>query len=229
MFGPANQGVGVSVGLSKDLGVRQRPLDISPYAGTRVSLTHSQYFQAMGSTDNYFADVASLEQYLEVPWWKGHVFYINLRGGYTEGTSLINSYFESGGDIIFYEYREYFLNRGLGYAEIPFSRRIINLNLEYRFPVARIERGIGLWPLFLKTISAALIADVTTRDLGHGTDYNNSSNGIFNVYFPSTGIELTTDWIFSYYMPGQIVLGAYHGFGPYGSDLNVSMGLNASF
>ena len=51
LFGPANQGVGVSVGLSKEFAIRQRPLDISPYSGTRLSLTHSQYFQAMGSTE----------------------------------------------------------------------------------------------------------------------------------------------------------------------------------
>ena len=92
----------------------------------------------------------------------------------------------------------------------------------------RVERGIGLWPFFLKTISAALIADVTTRDLGWRAGVDNPTE-IFNVYYPSTGIEFTTDWIFSYYIPGQIVFGAYHGFGPYGSALNVSMGINASF
>ncbi|MEQ1909218.1 MAG: hypothetical protein ABMA15_10370 [Vicinamibacterales bacterium] len=33
-------------------------------------------------------------------------------------------------------------------------------NMEYRFPLARIERGLGTWPLFLKWIHASVFADV---------------------------------------------------------------------
>jgi hypothetical protein len=32
-------------------------------------------------------------------------------------------------------------------------------NIEYRFPIARIERGYGTWPLFLRTVHASVFAD----------------------------------------------------------------------
>ncbi len=34
------------------------------------------------------------------------------------------------------------------------------LNVDYRFPIARPQRGIGTWPLFVHTIHGAAFADV---------------------------------------------------------------------
>lgn len=37
---------------------------------------------------------------------------------------------------------------------------VTSLNADYRFPVARVERGLGTWPLFINTIQGAVFADV---------------------------------------------------------------------
>lgn len=235
LFGEANQGVGVSLALTKDWNLYQLPYDFYPRSGTSFSLVHNQFLQAMGSTDNYFTTTLGIDQYIGAPWGGGHVLYLGLRAGYTQGTGIFNSYFQAGGDILFYQYREYFLNRGFEYVAFPFSRRIANLNVEYRFPLWRVERGLGLWPLFLRGIHMALVSDTTTRDLGteNSEDYANpnsnytAQNTIFQRYFVSVGAELKTDWKVSYYLPGQLVIGAYHGFGPLGQDLYVTVGINA--
>lgn len=231
LFGPANQGVGVTVGLTKSFGLEQRPLDVDPRKGTTVSINHAQFLQGMGSTDNYFLTTIGIDQYIPAPWWNSHVFYIGLRGGFTEGTGIYNSYFQAGGDIEFYEYREYFLNRGFEYVAFPFSRRIANLNLEYRFPLWRVERGIALWPIFLNGIHMSLVSDTTTRDLGTeapGDPYSGIPNYIFQRYYVSAGAELKTDWTLGYYFPGQLIVGAYHGFGPAGENLYVTVGVQAA-
>jgi hypothetical protein len=41
-------------------------------------------------------------------------------------------------------------------------------NLDYRFPLARVERGIGTWPLFLRDIHGAVFADVGSAGSGMG-------------------------------------------------------------
>jgi len=37
---------------------------------------------------------------------------------------------------------------------------VLVANLDYRFPLARVERGIGTWPAFLRDLHGAVFADV---------------------------------------------------------------------
>jgi outer membrane protein assembly factor BamA len=37
---------------------------------------------------------------------------------------------------------------------------VLVANADYRFPLARVERGIGTWPVFLRDIHGAVFADV---------------------------------------------------------------------
>ena len=37
---------------------------------------------------------------------------------------------------------------------------VLVANLDYRFPLARVERGAGIWPVFLRDVHGALFADV---------------------------------------------------------------------
>ena len=39
------------------------------------------------------------------------------------------------------------------------GRNIALLNADYRFPLVRLQRGAGTWPLFVHTLHAALFAD----------------------------------------------------------------------
>jgi hypothetical protein len=221
---PANQSIGVQLSLSDSYGMKSRPLSISPIRGTQWAISHSQFFKDMGSTDNYFSTQASLTQYLEAPWWKEHVFYLNARLAYTEGTALYNNYFEAGGELLFYQERGTYLNRGF----IPglfIGRRIFNTSLEYRFPLATIERGIGYFPLKLKNLHAALVADTTSYDFG---SMSSASKDLMKLFYVSSGVELRSNWTLGFYLPGQLRVGAYHGFGPYGESLYVTVGAQAS-
>jgi Omp85 superfamily domain len=223
-LGPANQSIGLQLNLSKNIAFKRRPLSISPIQGTMVSVSHTQYFQFMGSNDNYFSTIAEVAQYVEVPWWSEHVFYIDAKIGYTEGTSLYNSFFQGGGEVLLQEGRAFFLNRGFE----PYTflgTRLFNLSLEYRFPIALIEHGIGLLPMNLKNISGAIVADTTSLDLGTAMGYPVT---LLRRFYTSVGFELKTDWTFFFYIPTQLRVGGYHGFGPFGENVYVTFGFDAS-
>lgn len=229
VYGAADQSIGPEISLSYKMGFKERPLDISPIHGTSLNLSHSQFFKALGSYENHFVTTAGIEQHVHAPWADGHVFFGALRAGYAEGNTLFNSYLLGGGELIFSQGRGYFLNRGF-LPESFIARRIVNLNLEYRLPLFRVDRGLGLWPIHLHRVHAALVADATTRDRGrsHPRDTSDIPKELFKVYFPSVGAELKTDWHFGFYLPSQIRLGAYHGFGPRGEKLYVTLGVEAS-
>jgi outer membrane protein assembly factor BamA len=50
------------------------------------------------------------------------------------------------------------LLRGLPHDE-RIGTAVLVANLDYRFPLARVERGIGTWPVFLRDIHGAAFAD----------------------------------------------------------------------
>jgi hypothetical protein len=96
--------------------------------------------------------------------------------------------------------------------------------VEYRFPIATIERGYDLWPMFLHRIHGALTADTTTFDAG---PLYGDTQYIFNRYYFSAGFELKTDWTFFFYLPALVRIGAYHGFGPFGEDIYGTLAIEA--
>jgi len=229
-LGEANQAIGPQIGLTYRTGFKQRPLDISPTKGTQLSLTHAHFFKGIGSDDTYSSTTFGFEQYLAAPWWDRSVWYFAAKAGYTEGNSIFNSYYTAGGELIFSQGRGYFQNRGFA-PQTFFARRIANFNLEYRFPISLVERGYSFWPLFLKRIHGALVADMTTFDFGfrHPRDrYTEQPHNIFKTYHFSGGFELKTDWTFGFYLQSQLRLGLYHGFGPYGETLYGTLGFEAS-
>ena len=239
VLGPGNQSVGASLGLSYELVARkQKPLDVSPRRGSEIGVNHAQYFQAVGSTNDYFATTAYFKQYFGAPWWDSHMFFLGLQAGYTEGSTLFNSYFQGGGELLFSQARGFFLNRAFQAGSFV-GRRVLNANFEYRFPIATIERGPGLLPFFLKDIHAALVADVLTYDRGLAKDRSYRDDFLFKLFYASVGAELKTDWTALFYIPTQLRVGAYHGFGgtggygptgdfrPNGESLYFSIGLEA--
>lgn len=229
-LGDKNVAIGPQIGLSYRVGFKQRPLDVSPTRGTSINITHSHYFRGMGSDDTYFSSIIGIDQYLAAPWWKESMFYFNARGGYTEGNSIYNSYFTAGGELLFSQGRNYFQNRGFQ-PQFLISRRIANFTAEYRFPIAGIERGYNLWPAFLKRVHGALVMDVTTRDLGlkHPRDtYTSNLHNLFRIFYTSAGLEIKSDWTFGFYLPSQIRIGVYHGFGDFGESIYGTLGFEAA-
>lgn len=222
-LGPANQSIGLETTVSYRNGLKTKPRGVSPGDGFRVFGTHQQYFRGLGSDDNYFTSILGADGYLDFPLIKNSVFYLGTRLGYTEGTALYNSFFNVGGELLFSQGKGTFLNRGYlnGYFA---ASRVFNTNLEYRFPIANIERGHGFFPAFLQRIHGALVFDASSLDRGVRSRYPD----LFKVYYLSAGVELKTDWKLGYYLPAQLRIGAYHGFSPGGEDLYVTTAVEAS-
>ena len=75
-------------------------------------------------------------------------------------------------------------------------------NAEYRWPIARPQRGHGTWPLFLHTVHAAVFADagyVWTRTFDR---YDIKS---------SAGAQLSADLVAGFYAPFTVSVGAAWG------------------
>ncbi len=219
-----HQGAGVGVAFSVRKWFKQDVVDISPYRGTRFSVEHNQFFQEVGSTRPYYMTLFSVDQYVGLPWGR-HVLYAGLRAGITEGTDAFNSYFLWGGELLFSQSRGTFNNRG--YLPQRFrAQKLVNLNLEYRFPLVRVDRGFWIWPVFLDHLSGAVVVDSTT--------YTRDSNDpavtrfFYPAIHPSIGVELKSQWKFGYYMPAEIRIGVYHGFPPLGEPIYATLGVSAS-
>jgi len=91
-------------------------------------------------------------------------------------------------------------------------------NLEYRFPLWRIERGKGNWPLFLRTLHGAVFGD-----LGQAWDHQFS----WDDYKASIGAEVSVDVVLGFGAPFTVSTGAaktFQGGQPFGRGAYVRVG-----
>ena len=76
------------------------------------------------------------------------------------------------------------------------------MNADYRWPIARPQRGVGTWPLFLHTIHAAAFADA-----GHAWTRTFNTHSVKT----SAGVELSADVVAGYWLPFTATVGAAWG------------------
>jgi outer membrane protein assembly factor BamA len=89
------------------------------------------------------------------------------------------------------------LLRGFSTSSVVGTRAAV-LNLDYRFPIAYVERGYRLMPIFLRSLHGAVFADAGTAwTPGHRQDVRTS-----------IGAELSLDGVLGYYWPVSITTGA---------------------
>lgn len=223
-LGPANQSVGAGLEVGWSSATRTNPLDSTLNEGLRVSGSYNKFFTALGSKDSFFSALLNLDGYLPSPLWSSATWYLGLHQGYTEGTPLYNSFFEGGGELLFSQGRGIFLNRG--YLQGSFAaRRIFGGNLELRFPISQIDRGLSLWPVFLSSLSGAIVLDTTSFDYGIPS---RAPKNWLKQFLWSTGVELKSQWKLFYYLPTQIRLGAYRGLSSGGEDFYFTTAVEAS-
>jgi hypothetical protein len=89
------------------------------------------------------------------------------------------------------------LIRGFGFDEIV-GRRAFVMNLDYRLPLMRLERGAGTLPLFARTLHGALFADA-----GHAWDTSFRRRDMQTVI----GAEASMDIVVGYRIPLTISTG----------------------
>ena len=90
------------------------------------------------------------------------------------------------------------LLRGFDEGTVAGPRALV-ANLDYRFPIARIQRGVGTLPVFLRTIHGAVFADA-----GNAWEHDFRSADLRR----SAGAELSFDIVAGYALPFTFTAGA---------------------
>jgi hypothetical protein len=137
---------------------------------------------------------------------RNQVLAARLAGGESSGPREYGRTFRLGGatsspDVMDFGRGAFSLLRGFP-PDTFAGRRIVVVNLDYRAPLARIERGVGTWPVFVRTIHGAVFADIA-----------NAWTGTFDRRHVKTsfGAEVAIDVVAGYALPFTIVAGAARG------------------
>jgi hypothetical protein len=93
------------------------------------------------------------------------------------------------------------LLRGFGVDTFAGSHAAV-LNADYRFPIARPQRGVGTWPVMIHTLHGAVFADA-----GHAWSHAFRADAIKT----SVGAEFSADIVAGYFFRVTVTSGAAWG------------------
>jgi Outer membrane protein/protective antigen OMA87 len=135
-----------------------------------------------------------------------HVLALRVAGGTSTGDAAAGRTFLLGGpgpDTLVADFGSSAISLLRGFGSNTFAgRHVALLNADYRFPIARPQRGLGTWPLFLHTVHGAIFADA-----GHA--WTNSFDA--SSMKTSAGAELSAHIVFAYSFPLTATFGAAWG------------------
>ncbi|MDO9391504.1 MAG: hypothetical protein Q7U71_07000 [bacterium] len=160
---------------------------ISPSGGRRIYAQAGIYNKRWGSDLDQTYLFGLWDEYLALPFDR-QVLNASLRA---------DAYYNKGRSYL--ETVDWFNLRGYSSSALIGSRRMAT-TLEYRFPLADIQRGISTWPVYFKNIHAAAFWE--------GGVGGASFSGLKDKPFKqSLGAELITDWTVFYALPFSMKLG----------------------
>ena len=178
---------------------------ISREAGIAAGATVEVVRRAFGSSADATTATGDLRAYL--PGVRAHhVVALRVGGGVSSGDAAGGRTFLLGGDspgdgVTDLGSGAFALLRGFG--EDTFAGNHVALaNAEYRWPIARPQRGYGTWPLFLHTVHAAVFADA-----GHAWTRTFQRDAIKS----SAGAEISANVVAGFYAPFTATFGAAWG------------------
>jgi hypothetical protein len=195
----------------------QYDFSISPEDGQTVELGYERFDRSLGSDFEFHKYTADLHEYLNFP-WKHQVLAVRAFGGISTGRPLPQGAFALGGDTpgdvtLAVDEQSVYLR---GYPENAFRGRKAGLvSLEYRFPLANIERGGGQTPFFWRRLHGAVFAEAGNAWDGefHSSDAKRA-----------VGAELRLDLSVAYNLPVTLRLGFAKGLDDKGEG-RVNIGL----
>lgn len=204
--------------------VRQHTYDITPSEGQRVSADLSVRSPQRGARGTSGSAVLTLDRYIENPFVEHHVLAVGLQAGTVFGDPDYRGRFSLGG-FPNMNLLDGFLNGQMlsgrvlrGYpVGATFGERFMLLNLDYRFPIHRIQRGIHTLPFYLQRIYGSVFAN-----FGEAFDGAPSLQGILG----GAGVELFLDLLLGYYLPFTIRGGLAYGWnegGGFSGYLNLGL------
>ena len=174
---------------------------ISPEDGIAVGATIEGVRRALGSDADATTYTGDARVYLPgvLP---HHVLALRLSGGASNGDPTVGRTFVLGGGspatLIDFSSRASSLLRG--FADASFAgTRVALANAEYRFPVYRLERGFGTWPIFFHTFHGAVFGDAG--------DVWSTGVRAANIK-TSVGLEASADVVAAYFAQITIAAGA---------------------
>jgi hypothetical protein len=137
-------------------------LSVSPEHGITVGGTSEIARTLFGASGNATTTTVDARAYLP-GFGRHHVVALRGGGGVSTGDQRVRRLFFLGGaspgpPVVDFGSDAFSLLRGFEDGAFAGSR-VALVNADYRWPLARPERGFRTWPLFLHTVHAALIAD----------------------------------------------------------------------
>jgi outer membrane protein assembly factor BamA len=178
---------------------------ISPERGIVFGATAETVRRAFGSTGDANAWTADARLYLPSV-ARHHVVALRLAGGASAGDSSVQRAFHLGGtmpnaSVIDFGSNAVSLLRGFG-ADTYAGTRVALFNAEYRWPLARPQRGVGTLPLLLHTVYVAPFLDA-------GETWTRRFDRA-NVK-ASAGVELSASLVAGYHFPLVATAGVARG------------------
>jgi hypothetical protein len=186
---------------------------ISPERGVTVGATGESILDALGSSASASTATGDLRAYIPGA-GSHHVVAVRAAGGGSNGDRGARRIFLLGGaspasSVIDFDSDAISLLRGFAANAFP-GTRVALVNIEYRWPFARPERGFKTWPVFVHTVHAAAFADA-----GHAW----SNEFRLADVKTSLGGELSADVVLGYSLRLTFTAGAGWGRdGQRGSD-----------
>ena len=187
------------------LSAHEYEYSISRERGVAAGATVEAVRRSLGSSADATTATADVRAYLP-GLALHHVVAVRLGGGRSSGDATVGRTFLLGGDSPGAGVNDlgsgaFTLLRGFSPNTFPGSRIAI-ANAEYRWPIARPQRGHGTWPLFLHTVHAAVFADA-----GHAWTQTFRSSAIKT----SAGAQLSAHLVAGYFAPLTVSAGAAWG------------------
>lgn len=177
-----------------------------------------------GSDFSLYTIEGAVSAYIPMPWGK-HTLALRGAGGAAGGTYADRGYYSVGGfdletnsivDMVTTGmYNGSFVLRGYAPNSLAGSTYFLQ-NVEYRFPIAKPDRGLSTLPLYLRRIDGNVFVDYG----GAFDQLNTSAISLFSnrsiINSPdlhtSAGLEVWIGMTLGYYLDAQFRLGYAHGF-----------------
>ncbi|HEX7136237.1 MAG TPA: hypothetical protein VF219_00245 [Vicinamibacterales bacterium] len=184
---------------------------ISPEGGVTAGATIELVRRGLGADGD--ATVATGDVRAYVPGFRRHdVIAARVAGGVSSGDHVVGRTFLLGGsapDLSVVDFGSGAMNLLRGFPADSYAGSHVALaNIEYRFALARPQRGVGTWPIFLHTLHAAGLADA-----GHAWTTTFDAAAIKTSF----GAELSANFIAGFYFPFTATVGLARGHDPTGT------------
>jgi outer membrane protein assembly factor BamA len=183
---------------------REYAYSFGPEDGRKLEFGVERYDKAVGSDLDYTRYTADWHEYLDLP-GKHQVLLARAFYGTSTGNGPPQGVFELGGDVlgdITTTLDDSYLSLRGYPPNVLRGRKAATGTLEYRFPIANLERGADTAPFFARRLHGALFVDA-------GETWDDSYRG--SALHRSVGAELRMNITFSYYLPITLRLVAAKG------------------